>query len=242
MSSSPDVFEGLRERFGDDVLETSTGADGVLRATVQQARPVEILEYLRNEAGFDRFVDLTAIDRSGLRPGEAPDDADAPSAPESGGTGTDEKKDDGAGTGGEGKGEGDADKKKAKTPPDPLGDFQVLVTLRASAKAQTLLLHVAILGRKTPKTPSITPVYPAAEWAEREVAEMFGIAFKEHPDPRKLFLPDNFEGNPLRREYPVEGEGERDSFAVLPGRDALDAAAREQREAAAKKGASEEGS
>ncbi len=59
----------------------------------------------------------------------------------------------------------------------------------------------AITPRATPRVPSVTPLWPGARWPEREVMEMFGIAILDHPDPRKLLLPDDWEGHPLRKDY-----------------------------------------
>ena len=83
------------------------------------------------------------------------------------------------------------------------------------ALAATLRVHVALLDGKSPKMPSVVSLFPAAAWPEREIAEMYGIVFKEHPDPRKLLLPDNFAGHPMRRDYPAGGRDERDAFAVV---------------------------
>jgi len=55
---------------------------------------------------------------------------------------------------------------------------------------------------------SVTPVWPTADWHERETAEMFGIKFRNHPDPRKLLLPDNWTVHPLRKDFPLEGTEE----------------------------------
>ena len=51
--------------------------------------------------------------------------------------------------------------------------------------------------------PTWVPVYAGANWHERETAEMFGIAFVGHPDPRKMYLPGDFEGHPLRKDFPL---------------------------------------
>ena len=57
------------------------------------------------------------------------------------------------------------------------------------------------LPKKEPVMPSAAPVYRAAQWHERECAEMFGITFNGHPDPRNMLLPDDWEGYPLRKDY-----------------------------------------
>ena len=94
-------------------------------------------------------------------------------------------------------------------------DFEVIYMLRRGVEGLRFRLNVAVIGRKSPKLPTSTELYPAAAWPEREVAEMFGITFKEHPDPRRLFLPDGFDGKPLRKEYAATGEEERDKFPEL---------------------------
>lgn len=52
---------------------------------------------------------------------------------------------------------------------------------------------------------SIVPLYKSADWAEREIFDMFGIRFAGRDDLRRIYLPDEFEGHPLRKDYPLEG-------------------------------------
>jgi len=55
-----------------------------------------------------------------------------------------------------------------------------------------------------PHVATVTPIWPGANWLEREVWDLFGIAFDGHPDPRRLLMPEDWEGFPLRKDYPVQ--------------------------------------
>jgi len=63
--------------------------------------------------------------------------------------------------------------------------------------------------------PSVVALWEGANWLEREVWDMFGIRFQGHPDLRRLLLPEQFTAHPLRKDYPLQGRGERHNFPVI---------------------------
>ena len=62
------------------------------------------------------------------------------------------------------------------------------------------------VSAQQPVVDSLVPVWPGANWLERESFDLFGIRFEGHPDLRRILLPDGFEGFPLRRDFPTEGK------------------------------------
>ncbi|MFW5653677.1 MAG: NADH-quinone oxidoreductase subunit C [Planctomycetota bacterium] len=67
---------------------------------------------------------------------------------------------------------------------------------------------------------SVTGIWPGAEWTEREVFDMFGIEFRNHPDLRRILLWEKYPAYPLRKDYPLRGRGEREMYKVLTPEDA----------------------
>ncbi|HVG21060.1 MAG TPA: NADH-quinone oxidoreductase subunit C [Blastocatellia bacterium] len=87
--------------------------------------------------------------------------------------------------------------------PDRAGqEFDIVVLLYSVAKNRRLRVKVAIAGGET--CPSITPIWAGADWMEREVFDMFGVRFDGHADLRRILLPPDWPGHPLRKDYPVE--------------------------------------
>ena len=77
------------------------------------------------------------------------------------------------------------------------------VVYHLSSMTQRLRLKVS-LGGATARLPTLQHVWPGACWLEREVWDMFGIVFEDHGDLRRLLMPDDWEGHPLRKDYPVQ--------------------------------------
>jgi NADH-quinone oxidoreductase subunit C len=82
--------------------------------------------------------------------------------------------------------------------------------------AENLRLTVRVMLNEPDLTvPSATPLWGGADWIEREVWDMFGIRFDGHPDLRRVLMPEEFTAHPLRKDYPMQGRGERHNFPVL---------------------------
>ncbi len=82
--------------------------------------------------------------------------------------------------------------------------FQVTYHLLSHGLKQRLRLCVMV-DEGDASVDSITPVWPAANFYEREVFDLFGVRFGGHPNMRRILMPDDYQGNPLRKDFPVEG-------------------------------------
>lgn len=82
--------------------------------------------------------------------------------------------------------------------------FELNYHLLSISRRERLRLKVHIAGAD-PAVETVTPVWPTANWHEREVFDLFGIRFAGHPDLRRILMPEDWEGYPLRKDYPVEG-------------------------------------
>jgi len=79
--------------------------------------------------------------------------------------------------------------------------FEVVYHLHSMEK--NARLRVKVPAAEGEEVDSLTPLWPIANWLEREVWDMFGIRFTNHPDLRRILMYDEFEGHPLRKDYPV---------------------------------------
>ncbi len=107
------------------------------------------------------------------------------------------------------------------------GRFAVVYILRSYTHDRTLIVKVflnptidtaGIDHDPALEVDSVTDIWPGAEWREREVYDMFGIRFRGHPDLRRILLWKEYPAHPLRKDYPLRGRGERETYRVV-GRD-----------------------
>ena len=82
--------------------------------------------------------------------------------------------------------------------------FELNYHLVSIPRRDRVRLQVKLSGQD-PVVDSLVPVWPGANWLEREIFDLFGIRFEGHPDLRRILLPEDWEGYPLRRDFPVEG-------------------------------------
>lgn len=83
--------------------------------------------------------------------------------------------------------------------------FELSYQLVSLGRRERIRLRTSVSGQQ-PVIESLVPVWPGANWLEREIFDLFGIRFEGHPDLRRILLPDQFEGFPLRRDFPTEGK------------------------------------
>ena len=86
----------------------------------------------------------------------------------------------------------------------PEARFEVVYHLYSLKNRRYLVIKTHV-DEAHPELPSVTAVWPAANWHERETFDMFGIKFSGHPDLRRLYMPEEFEYYPLRKDFPLMG-------------------------------------
>ena len=98
--------------------------------------------------------------------------------------------------------------------PDATDRFAVVYSLLSLTHNHRLWVK-AFVNDPDPVLESVTGIWAGANWPEREVFDMFGIRFENHPDLRRILTPDGFKDHPLRKDYPLRGRGEREQFEVV---------------------------
>lgn len=97
--------------------------------------------------------------------------------------------------------------------------FGLAYVLTSSETCERIVVRV-MLNEPDLEVDSATPLWAGADWLEREVYDMFGITFKGHDDLQRILMPDEFTAHPLRKDYPLQGRGERHNFPVIKRKDA----------------------
>jgi NADH-quinone oxidoreductase subunit C len=83
--------------------------------------------------------------------------------------------------------------------------FEVVYLLHSIERNQRLRLKCRLPG-EAPELDSVTAVWRAANWYEREVFDLVGVRFRNHPDLRRILMPEDWSGHPLRKDYPATGQ------------------------------------
>jgi len=154
---SETAIKKLCEKLGDAV-ELTHSRHGDDTARVKREAWLEAARHLKEEMGFNLFVDLTAVDYLGREAG--------------------------------------------------LARFEVVLHLRNMETGERVRLKARV-PEDNPVIDSLTPVWKGANWFERECHEFYGIKFSGHGDLRPLLLYPEFEGYPLRKDYPIDGRQPR---------------------------------
>jgi NADH-quinone oxidoreductase subunit C len=84
--------------------------------------------------------------------------------------------------------------------------WEVVYTFLSLSRNARVRLKVEVEDGPTPEVPTVSAVYPSANWYEREIYDLMGIRFSDHPDLRRILLPDDWQGYPLRFDHPLGGE------------------------------------
>jgi NADH-quinone oxidoreductase subunit C len=98
---------------------------------------------------------------------------------------------------------------------DRFGMVYVLTNTRTNEQ----IIARTFVNEPEPVVPSMVDLWEGANWLEREVWDLFGIRFAGHPDPRRVVLPEEFTAHPLRKDYPLQGRGERHNLPVITRRE-----------------------
>ena len=193
--SSPDpavLLERAEAEFAEALVGSHT-ADGELWVRVSRDAWADLAAWLIRDAGFTFFNFLSAVDWM-----PSPFGRDMDSTVDNAHNASESEI-------------GSEPQSEIRSEPQPEAEtgvaggdtrFQLLARVNDVGSHRSVIAK-ADLPDDDLSAPSWVPVYPGADWHEREAWEMFGIGFEGHPGLRHLYLPGEFEGNPLRKDYPL---------------------------------------
>ncbi len=92
--------------------------------------------------------------------------------------------------------------------------FGLVYSLASTASNERIIVR-CFVNDPNPEVASVVDLWQGANWLEREVWDLFGIRFTGHPDLRRIVLPEEFTAHPLRKDYPLQGRGERHNFTAI---------------------------
>jgi NADH-quinone oxidoreductase subunit B/C/D len=168
----------VKERFGDSVAQESPTSD-MLTLRVSESRVGDVLRFLKHEAEprYQRLDDLTAVDES-TRRNRTWNKGFAQAVSDVGAR-------------------GDSGEQRVK----PTSDFTLVYHLLSFDTAGRVRIKVPLQG-ESPVARSITDIWPSANWYEREAFDMLGVRFEGHPNLRRILMPHDWVGHPLRKGHP----------------------------------------
>jgi NADH-quinone oxidoreductase subunit C len=195
---TPSLIERLKTRFGERLLSIRDGVELAGGATIEVAPSdwLEVARALRDEPefGFEQLIDVCGVDYLGYGDDEW-DTSDVSSDGFSRGV---------EGTGGPG---------RFRWENRPMGKgpdkrFAAVAHLLSVAHNRRIRLRCFALDHTLPIVPSLTGLFPVANWFEREAFDLFGIVFEGHPDLRRILTDYGFVGHPFRKDFPLIGNVE----------------------------------
>jgi NADH-quinone oxidoreductase subunit C len=174
----------------EDLIVAMTECQGDLSVEVPKRSILEVMRLLRDtpDLGFNFLSDLLGVDNLDLYK--------AKKKP---------KKKKAEGEKGEGEGVEAEEEVKEKGPLPPR--FEVVYLLLCLERNERLQVKVRV-AEDDMEVDSLYPMWKASDWPEREAFDMYGIIFNGHPNLKRLLMWDDFPAHPLRKDYPMEGQGE----------------------------------
>ena len=183
--NSASLIDSVTQRFPDGVSTSHIYRDDAT-VVVQPGSLVEVARFLKEDPALlmNFLVDVTAVDYSAFGKGPAPaffassgvTVRPSPQIP---------------------------DPDPWPGPPEGVR-FVVVYHFYSMSIKHRLRLQVPLEDETSPEVDSVTSLWPGANWLDREIWDMFGIRFRGHPDLKRILMYEEFEGHPLRKDYPVK--------------------------------------